>query len=221
MRADGRFAAGPLSRSPVVVALLLVGIGWGLEPVHSQTAGGATGNSVDKVNQVTDLRGEWQRAGPGFACKVASVGKLPPKSLTPEILTRACLHMGALVIGDDAQTATKALGAPHRTLSQPNGAVASIYFLEKTGQFPYLVATVSNNKIVALQVTGPVAAKGYSFNHVDLGMTTAELQQYFGHPNHLEPSSEKDTDLLTYGPWPFSFEIKGGHVTSIRIAEPK
>ena len=70
-------------------------------------------------------------------------------------------------------------------------------------------------------MTGPAAAKGYSFDHVELGMTTAELLQYFGQPYHLEPSSEKDTDLWTYNPWPFSFEVKGGRVTSIRIAERK
>jgi hypothetical protein len=95
-----------------------------------------------------------------------------------------------------------------------------VYFLEQAGQYPYLVATVSKNRVVALQVTGPVAAKGYSFNHLDLGSSTDTLVQYFGQPNHLEPSSEKDTDLWTYRPWPFSFEVKGGHVTSIRIAEP-
>jgi hypothetical protein len=76
------------------------------------------------------------------------------------------------------------------------------------------------NRVVALQVTGAVAAKRYSFNHIDLGSSTDTLVQYFGQPNHLEPSSEKDTDLWTYRSWPFSFEVKGGHVTSIRIAEP-
>jgi hypothetical protein len=69
-------------------------------------------------------------------------------------------------------------------------------------------------------VTGPLAAKGVSFSHVDLGATIDTLVQYFGQPNHLEPSGEKDTDLWAYRPWPFSFEVKGGRVTSIRIAEP-
>ena len=217
MRADERFAAGRLSRSIFAAAVfVLVGMGSGLEPVHSQTAGGATGNGADKVR---DLRGEWLRAGPGFVCKVPGDGKLPPEAIRPDILMKPCLHMGPFVVGDDAQTATKVLGTPHRTISQPNEAVASIYFLESMDRFPYLVVTVSKKRIVALQVTGPAAAKGYGFNHVELGMTTAELLQYFGQPYHLEPSSEKDTDLWTYNPWPFSFEVKGGRVTSIRIAE--
>jgi hypothetical protein len=220
MRLDGYRVNGVLSRFAAVVVLLVAGLGVGAEPAHSQVAGGPAGNTIDKGIKATDLRGEWLRAGEGFGCKVGAVAKLPPELLKPDILARACLHMGPFVIGDDAQALTKALGAPHRTRPQPNGAVASIYFLEKAGQFPYLVATVSNNRIVALQVTGPIAAKGYSFNHVDLGATTDTLMQVFGRPSHLEPSSEKDTDLWTYGPWPFSFEIKGDHVTSIRINEP-
>lgn len=176
--------------------------------------------SIDKGIKATDLRGEWQRAGAGFACKVGTPKKLPPELIKPEILSRACLHMGPFGIGDDAQTLTTALGAPHRSLPQPNGMTASVYFLEKTGQYPYLVATVSKNRLVALQVTGPAAAKGHSFNHVDLGATTDTLVQVFGQPNHLEPSSEKDTELWAYRPWPFSFQIRDGRVTSIRIAEP-
>lgn len=217
MRSAGRPAVGSFSRVSAVAALLFASGGWSLGPAHSQVPGAAKGNTIDRGNKASDPRGEWQRVGPSFACKVAVPEKLPPELLNP-LLTRACLHMGPFVIGDAAQ-ALRVLGAPHRTLPQPNGAVASIYFLETAGQYPYLIATVSKNKIVALQVTGPAAAKGYDFNHVDLGATTDTLVQYFGQPNHLEPSSEKDTELWAYRPWPFSFEVRGGHVTSIRISE--
>ena len=94
------------------------------------------------------------------------------------------------------------------------------YFLEQREHYPYLVATVSKQRIVALQVTGPSAAKEYGFNHVELGATTDTLVSYFGQPNHVEPTELKDTELWNYPPWPFSFEVKGGHVTSIRISEP-
>jgi hypothetical protein len=220
MRSDGRRAAASFSGLSALAVVLFTALGLSLEPAHSQASSGTTGNPADKAIKATDLRGEWLRAGPGFACKVPAGEKLPPELITPEILGRACLYIGPFVIGDDAQALIAALGAPHRTLPQPNGAKASIYFLEQAGQYPYLVATVSKNRIVALQVTGPVAAKGYTFNHIDLGATTDTLAQYFGRPNHLEPSSEQDTELWAYRPWPFSFEIKDGHVTSIRIADP-
>jgi hypothetical protein len=41
---------------------------------------------------------------------------------------------------------------------------------------------VAKNRIIALQVTGPAATQGYSYNHVDLGATTATLVQVFGSP---------------------------------------
>jgi hypothetical protein len=218
MRPHGRRAAAPFLSA--ATALLFASLGFGFAPAYSQAPGAAAGNAIGNRITAADLRGEWQRVGPGFACKVTTEGKLPPDLLKPEIMARACLHMGPFGIGEDAKTLTAALGAPVRTLPQPNGATASIYFLEQAGHFPYLVATVSNDRIVALQVTGPAAAKGYGFNHVDLGASTDTLVQIFGQPNHLEPSSEKDTELWGYRPQPFSFEIKDGHVTSIRIVDP-
>jgi hypothetical protein len=220
MRSDARRAAASFSGSTAVAVLLFAALGLSPDPAHSRASGGTTGNPIGGGIKATDLRGEWLRAGPGFACKVGVGEKLPPELINSDILARACLHMGPFVIGDDAQALVTALGAPHRALPQPNGAKASIYFLEQAGQYPYLVATVSKNRIVALQVTGPVAAKGYAFNHIDLGAATDTLVQYFGQPNHLEPSSEKGTELWAYRPWPFSFEIRDGHVTSIRIADP-
>jgi hypothetical protein len=47
-----------------------------LEPAHPQTPGGKAANSIDKDNKFTNLRGEWHRAGAGFACVVK-----PPEEL--------------------------------------------------------------------------------------------------------------------------------------------
>ena len=123
MRSDGYGVPGMFFRLCSVVVLLVAALGVGLAAVHSQAAGGGAG---DKAIKATDLRGEWIRADAGFACKVGAVAKLPPELLKPEILARACLHMGPFVVGDDAQALVTALGAPHRTLPQPNGVVASI-----------------------------------------------------------------------------------------------
>ena len=165
------------------------------------------------------LRGEWRRAGQGFACRVVSPRQLPHDATVADLLVRACQHIGPLSLGNDAKAVASILGPPHRTLPQPNGVTASIYFLGRPGEYPYLVVSIAQERVVALQVTGPVAAKGYDFNHVELGADTGTLIQHFGPAVTLKPSSEKDTDVWTYGPWPFSFEVKGGRVTSIRISE--
>ena len=204
----------------LVAVLLLASLDCSPQRAYGQSAGGAGGNTINKGTKASDLRGEWLRAGPGFVCKVGPVAKQPPDQIKPDLLARACLHMGPFVIGDSVQALKTALGTPHRTLPQPNGTLAWLYFLEQENRHPYFVAIVSKDRIVALQVTGTVAAKGYSFNHVDLGVTTDTLVQHFGQPNHLEPSEEKDTELWAYRPWPFSFEVREGRVTSIRINEP-
>lgn len=165
------------------------------------------------------LRGEWIRAGAGFACRVAVPEKLRPAAIEA-VLSRACQHMGPFVIGDDVKAVMKVLGKPSRKLPQPKGQTAWVYFLEKEGSYPYLIVTVVRDKVAALQLTGPSAAKGYSFSHIDLGMPSATLLQAFGQPGHLGPSEEKGTELWTYGPWPFSFEVRDDHVSSIRIREP-
>jgi hypothetical protein len=68
--------------------------------------------------------------------------------------------------------------------------------------------------------TRPAAAKGYTYNHIDLGVPADTLVHFFGQPTRFEPSEEKGTELWTYNPWPFSFEVRDGHVSSIRIREP-
>lgn len=219
MRPDDCLARRTFCRAPVVAVVLLAGLCSNLEPAHGDPASGAGGTTISQPIKAFDLRGEWLRVGESFACRVGSVKELSQEQLKSDILARACLHLGPFTIGDGAQVLIKALGPPHRTLAQPKGAKASIYFLEQADHYPYLVATVSKNRIIALQVTGPAAAKDYSFNHIDLGATTDTLVQYFGQPNHLEPSEEKDTELWAYRPWPFSFEVRNGHISSIRINE--
>jgi hypothetical protein len=214
MRSNRCVATGRLPLCTTVAIVLVAGVC----SAHAQTAA-PEARAVDKSIKASDLRGEWFRAGAGFGCKV-SAAKLPPDLLKPDILAKACLHMGPFGVGENVQTLTTSLGAPPRTLPQSNGATESVDFLEKPGQYPYLVATVSKGIITALQVTGPAPAKGYSFNHIDLGAPIDTLVQYFGQPRHLEPSSEKDTELWTYGLQPFSFEVRDSHVTSIRIALP-
>jgi hypothetical protein len=178
-----------------------------------------TAAQAPSADTLRDVRGEWKRAGAGFACAAKMPQQLTPAQLEA-LITRTCLHLGPLVIGDAADRAIAALGQPHRTLNQPKGRVAWIYFLGQRDHYPYFIVTVETNKVVALQVTGETAAPGYDFNHVTLGASADDLLQVFGQPSHFEPSELKDAELWTYPPHPFSFELKSGRVISIRIREP-
>jgi hypothetical protein len=140
--------------------------------------------------------------------------------VNPDALLMACMHMGPFVIGASAGTLEPVLGPAHRFLPQPNEAKALLWFLGERDHYPYFIATVRNDKIVALQVTGTAHPKAYGFNHVNLGDSTEMLTKYFGPAFRVGKSDLPDTDVWHYGPWPFSFEVKGGKVTSIRIVDP-
>jgi hypothetical protein len=150
------------------------------------------------------------------------MNQIPPDKHNPEEMTRACLHMGLFRVGNAAEKVKSVLGEPHKTLPQPKGVTAWLYFLDRPAQFPYLAVGVLQDRVVWLQTSGPApaASRDYSFNHIDLGADADTVLKYFGPDMGKRPSGIKDTDLWTYGPWPFSFEVKDGHVTSIRITDP-
>jgi hypothetical protein len=146
------------------LAAIALAVSLGMGPAQGQAAGAATGSPAGKIEKPTDLRGEWIRNGPGFACKVAPGQRLPHEWLKPEILSRACQHMGPFVVGQEAAALTTVLGAPHQTRPAPNGRADWMYFLGQREHYPYLVARIFNDRIVTLQVTGPSAAQGYSIS---------------------------------------------------------
>ena len=191
----------------------------GTPPQKSAEADQASKKQVLPPVATPDARGEWRLNGPSFICVVPWPNKQPPKDLTPETLANACLYMGPFGIGRDASTVAAVLGPPHRTLPQPNEAMAHLYFLEAPDRLPYLIATIRKDKIIALQVSGAATSKDYTFNHIKLGDDTATLVKYFGAARQVSPSTIKDTEQWSYGPWPFSFEVKGGRATSVRIVD--
>ncbi|EJN07339.1 hypothetical protein PMI42_07877 [Bradyrhizobium sp. YR681] len=165
-----------------------------------------------------ELRGQWLRAGPGFACKVETGKRGTPPD--PDVLSFACLRMGALGVGISEGSLKAVLGEPHRKLPPAHDATNYVYFLGKADQFPYLAATVKANRVIALQISGPTPVAGYSFNQINLGDGTERLLAQLGSPFNVGPSGLEKTELWTYGPWPFSFEVRENRVTSIRINDP-
>jgi hypothetical protein len=165
-----------------------------------------------------ELRGQCLRQGQTFACRVEAGKRATPPD--PDILSFACQHMGALGVGISEASLKAVLGEPHRKLPPANNATTYVYFLGKPDQFPYLAATVKANRALALQISGPAPVAAYSFNQVNLGDGIDKLMAQFGGPFHVGPSGLEKTELWTYEPWPFSFEVREDRVTSIRISDP-
>ncbi|MCP1743242.1 MULTISPECIES: hypothetical protein [Bradyrhizobium] len=160
--------------------------------------------------------------GVGFTTESYAVSALYPSGALLRIrrVSFACQRLGALGVGISETSLKAVLGEPHRKLPQPNNATAYVYFLGKTGEFPYLAAIVKANRTVALQISGEAPVAAYSFNRVNLGDSTDKLMAQFGGPFHVGPSGLEKTELWTYEPWPFSFEVRQDRVTSIRISDP-
>lgn len=194
------------------LALVLLGI---FAPVNGQ---GTSPSPQGGKPPDPELRGQWLRVGQTFACKVEAGKRITPPY--PDVLSLACQRMGALGVGISKASLKAALGEPHRRLPQPNNATAYVYFLGKTDQLPYLAAVVKANRVVALQVSGPAPIAAYSFNQINLGASIEKLKAQFGGPFRVGPSGLEKTDLWTYEPWPFSFEVREDRVTSIRISDP-
>ena len=146
------------------------------------------------------------------------------KKLSPEEIERlsehACLRIGALAIGNKAAVLA-ALGKSGRVVQGPKETTSLVYFFGKTAGAPYLVASIWRETLVALQVTGHEPANAYEFNGIKLGDTTEFVIKHLGKPMATGPSSEANTELWSYQPWPFSLEITDGRVTSMRVADPQ
>jgi hypothetical protein len=129
------FGRSPFRLIPTAVALVLMAACLlGRDAAHAQTSKAPSARPNDakpkaQQGEEPELRGEWRRAGAGFACTVKSRQQIPPEKI-PEVLPGACLYLGPFGIGKSATTVKARLGEPHRTVPQQSGAVAWMYFLE-------------------------------------------------------------------------------------------
>jgi hypothetical protein len=156
-----------------------------------------------------EVRGCWERAGAGYACTHIS---RPPT-------VADCYYMGPLFIGLDSAELDALLDAPNQTHPQPSGETHRVYFLEEAADAPYVVATVLRDRTVAIQLTGRAAYHKLNFNGVALGTATEKVIAMFGEPKARQPAQYAGTELWSYAPWTFSFEVTDGRVTSIRVAD--
>ncbi|SDN10803.1 hypothetical protein [Afipia sp. GAS231] len=164
-------------------------------------------------------RGHYVRSGLAFACVTEAAGKLSHEQF--KVLEYSCLRMGPLHVGMGAAALKGELGQPSRQVDGPNGTKVWVYFFGKTNNDPYLAASIWQDKLVAIQVTGRLPEDKFGFNGIALGAAAEDVTKQLGKPMVVRPSSEPNTDLWSYQPWTFSVEISSGRVTSIRVADPK
>ena len=131
------------------------------------------------------------------------------------------MRIGPLVVGMEAAAVKSALGPYSRRIDGPKSTAVWFYFLGNPNEEPYLLASIWQQRLVAIQVTGHKPADKFGFNDLTLGATTETVTKVFGAPKRSIPSSQPNTDVWLYHPWTFSFELSGGRLTSIRVADPQ
>jgi hypothetical protein len=164
--------------------------------------------------------GRYRRAGSGFACQFEPPHKLSPEQVAA-LSERPCLRIGPLVVGMEAAAVKSALGQPDRQLNGPKETTVWAYLFGKTNDGPYLLASIWQDRLVAIQITGRLPADEYGFNGITLGTTADGVTKQLGKPMAVGPSSIPNTEVWSYQPWTFSLEMSGGRVTSIRVADPQ
>lgn len=190
-------------------------VAWGIAGASGALAQQARPDLVDPV-----YRGRYLRAGPGFACQIEAPNKLSPEQIKA-LSEHSCLRIGSLVVGMEAAAVKSALGQPDRQLDGPKATTVWAFLFGKTNDGPYLLASIWQDRLVAIQITGRLPADKYGFNGITLGATADNVTKQLGKPMAVGPSSIPNTVVWLYQPWTFSLELSDGRVTSIRVADPQ
>jgi hypothetical protein len=160
----------------------------------------------------------FQREGNAFSCHMNT-----PDYRTSEAEDRdVCLRIGPFHTGTTRAEIETLLGSPVKT-AQTNSGDFFAYRLQSnaSGEMTtYLVASYSaEGKATSLQLTGAPWDGAWPFCGITLGTPEARVVERMGEPLQIDVSDDPGAKQWSYSPWTFSFEIKNGVVSSIRIAQ--
>ncbi len=133
-----------------------------------------------------------------------------------------CLHVGDIWLGQSLREVEGKLGQPHQVITDDPQNELRIHLLQggSDENLPYLVLTVREGKVSAIQVTGAATESPYTFSSLALGDTAERVEEILGKPSSISPVKEIEGTIWSYLPFPISLELKGGRVFSIRISRP-
>jgi hypothetical protein len=133
----------------------------------------------------------------------------------------ACLHVGWIRIGGSYSPVEKKYGAPSQELHLRSGDTVEVFqFTNTDSSITYLAITVKNGMASAIEIQGEYTEDSLSFSSINLGDSPRHLIEILGKPSKSLPVQEIGGTLWSYVPFPFSFEITNGKVSSIKIWRP-
>jgi len=172
------------------------------------------------------LRGGFRRQGQEFSCQVTITARSTPEDLLNGS-DQPCLFFGsfeaAIAIGSFAKPLLTTLGPAVAIQPDTGGSRSHFFRFGDSDNPPFFVVSVVEERVAALQVSGPPDTTGLdnlSFAGIHLGSPADQVRKRFGAPLRTDKGSTAESEMWSYLPWTFSFEITSGKVTSIRIAHP-
>ncbi|HKX63839.1 MAG TPA: hypothetical protein VJM78_00915 [Rhizomicrobium sp.] len=172
-----------------------------------------------QADDYADPMPHYVRAGGGFACVTEKAdfdrGQAERRDM--------CLHIGPLFVGMPRKDAENALGQPIDSMDA-GARKAFAYLLQRDGpgnMISYAVIMYDDdNRATSVQITGRPWPGSWQFCGLTLGSSQAAAAARLGAPLQTGNSDQAGTTVWDYSPWTFSFEIKDGVVSSIRLAAP-
>lgn len=174
-------------------------------------------SSAAYAAEFSDPRPHYVPAGGGFACTMSKEEFEQGQAQKRDV----CLRIGPLYVGMTRADAETILGKPVTNMPA-NGREAFAYHLQSDAagnMITYAFAVYDDNaRALSVQLTGAPWSGNWPFAGLTLGSAEEAVAARLGTPKQTRKSEDEGAVHWSYLPWTFSFEIKAGVVSSIRIA---
>ena len=158
----------------------------------------------------------YERAGGAFGCRTSKEDF--EKSQTEK--RDVCLKIVLLFVSLSRSDVESVLGKPMDNVNVGPSTFAYLLQRDSNGKLAtYAVVTyATDDRADSIQITGAPWSGNWQFSGIALGAAQEAVVSRLGEPLQTGKSDDPGSMEWTYKPWTFSFEVKSGVVSSIRIS---
>ena len=165
---------------------------------------------------------EFFRSGNGLGCTLSreETAWITRGGNVAEIGYMPCLTIGPIKLEMTRLDVEQILGPHNRIVPSASGEHRTYLIRVADRMVAYWVVTYVGDRVTAAQLTGGATPQNHRLSGLALGESVVKLVEKLGPPGSKRAMQESGAELWSYAPWPISFEIKAGVITSMRSARP-